>query len=82
MKMAVSPDETDDLQPEYDFRAMRGVVRGKYTERYRERLRVVRLADDLAGKFVDEAAVNQALRDYLRVQQSSENQAEQGRVET
>ena len=42
------PDPTDDLRPEYDFRKMRGVVRGKYASRYRERLRLVRLADDVA----------------------------------
>jgi hypothetical protein len=68
--MAASPDQTksedDDLQPEYDFRTIRGVVRGKYAARYRERLRVVRLAADVAGAFPDEAAVNEALRKYLR----------------
>jgi hypothetical protein len=67
--MATSPETngpTDDLRPEYDFRSMRGVVRGKYAARYRERLRVVRLADDVAGSFSDEAAVNNALREYLR----------------
>jgi hypothetical protein len=57
---------TDDLRPEYDFRSMRGVVRGKYAARYRERLRMVRLADDVAAAFPDEAAVNDALREYLR----------------
>ena len=56
----------DDLWPEYDFRSLRGVVRGKYAARYQERLRVVRLADDVAEKFETEAAVNQALREYLR----------------
>ena len=65
--MATSPEEAaDDLRPEYDFRTMRGVVRGKYAARYRERLRVVRLAEDVAGAFADEAAVNAALREYLR----------------
>lgn len=66
--MATSPDEAaaDGLRPEYDFRAMRGVVRGKYAARYRERLRTVRLAADVAGAFADEAAVNAALREYLR----------------
>jgi len=67
--MATSPDDpapADELRPEYDFRAMRGVVRGKYAARYRERLRVVRLADDVAAAFADEAAVNAALREYLR----------------
>ena len=69
--MATSPDDIesadDELRPEYDFRSMRGVVRGKYAARYRERLRVVRLADDVADAFADEAAVNDALRAYLRV---------------
>jgi hypothetical protein len=68
--MAASPNEPgpadDDLRPEYDFRSMRGVVRGKYAARYRERLRVVRLDEDVATEFADEAAVNEALREYLR----------------
>lgn len=70
--MATSPDNpepTDDLEPEYDFRSLRGVVRGKYTERYRERLRVVRLAPDVSAAFADEDAVNSALRAYLSWQQ-------------
>ena len=68
--MATSPDPAgpggDELRPEYDFRSLRGVVRGKYAARYRERLRVVRLAEDVAAAFADEAAVNAALREYLR----------------
>ncbi len=74
--MATSPDDvepTDDLQPEYDFRALKGVVRGKYAARYRERLRVVRLAEDLSGAFPDEAAVNAALREYLTWRQERRN---------
>ncbi len=65
--MATSPDQSaeDDLAPEYNFRELQGVVRGKYTQRYHERLRVVRLAEDVASAFADEAAVNDALRDYL-----------------
>ncbi len=67
--METSPDtndSNDELRPQYDFRALRGVVRGKYAARYKERLRVVRLADDVAAAFADEAAVNAALREYLR----------------
>ena len=67
--MGTSPDGTglgDELRPEYDFRALGGAVRGKYAARYRERLRVVRLAEDVAAAFADEAAVNAALREYLR----------------
>ena len=66
--MATSPNDQvpdDDLQPEYDFRSLRGVVRGKYAARYRERLRMVRLAADVSAEFADEAAVNAALREYL-----------------
>lgn len=66
--MATSPDDlepTDDLRPEYDFRSLRGAVRGKYAARYQERLRVVRLAADVSVAFTDEAAVNAALREYL-----------------
>lgn len=67
--MATSPDEpksTDDLRPEYDIRSLRGVVRGKYAARYRERLRVVRLADDVADAFANEAVVHGTLRESLR----------------
>lgn len=69
--MAASPESPaeDDLEPEYDFRSLKGVVRGKYAARYRERLRLVRLEEDVAASFADEAAVNAALREYLRWRQ-------------
>ena len=69
-RMEPSPDPgptaADDLRAEYDFRSLRGVVRGKYSARYAERLRIVRLAEDVASSFTDEQAVNDALREYLR----------------
>lgn len=74
--MATSPNELvadDDLQPEYDFRSLRGVVRGKYAARYRERLRVVRLEADVSAAFDDEAAVNAALREYLSWRQERQS---------
>ncbi|MGC1275259.1 MAG: hypothetical protein WBC44_16255 [Planctomycetaceae bacterium] len=61
--------DTDDLRPEYDFRSLRGVTRGKYAERYSEQLRVVRLDEDVAAAFEDEDAVNAALREYLASKQ-------------
>ena len=64
--MAVSPEHDDDLEPEYDLRKLKGVVRGKYSERYREQVRVVRLDDDVVSAFPNAAAVNEALRIYLR----------------
>ncbi len=63
-----NPEPTDDLESEYDFRALRGVVRGKCADRYRERLRVVRLAPDVSAAFADEEAVNSALREYINWQ--------------
>jgi len=39
----------DNLGPEYDFRSLHGVIRGKYAARYRERLRMVRLDDDVTS---------------------------------
>ena len=65
----------DAMRPEYDFRLMHGVVRGKYAARYRNRLRVVKLDDDVAVAFEDEAAVNQALREYLRGRQAEKTPA-------
>ncbi|MFM9965016.1 MAG: hypothetical protein ACKV2Q_27770 [Planctomycetaceae bacterium] len=70
--MVTSPNQQvpeDDIQPEYDFRSLRGVVRGKYAARYRERLRMVRLAEDVSAAFTDEAAVNAALREYINWRQ-------------
>jgi len=68
--MSISPDESpepgDDMRSEYDFRKLHGVIRGKYADAYKEQLRIVRLADDVAPAFPDEAAVNNALREYLR----------------
>jgi len=77
--MATSPEHTgpvdDELRSEYEFRSLRGVVRGKYAAQYRERLRVVRLADDVAAAFRDEAAVNDALREYLRGRSAERSRA-------
>ena len=52
----------DDMRPEYD---LRGGVRGKYYERYKQGTNVVLLEADVAKVFRDSATVNQALRQYL-----------------
>ena len=61
----VEPDEKDDLRPEYDFSQMKGGVRGKYVERYREGTNLVLLDPDIAAAFPDAKAVNDALRSLL-----------------
>ena len=52
------------MRAEYDIR---GGVRGKYYERYRQGTNVVVLEPDIAAVFPDSASVNQALRLLIRV---------------
>lgn len=52
----------DEMRPEYD---LRGGVRGKYYERYKQGTNVVLLEPDIAKVFRDSATVNEALRRYL-----------------
>lgn len=61
----VEIDEDDDLRPEYDFSQLKGGVRGKYVERYREGTNLVLLDPDIAAAFPDAKAVNDALRSLL-----------------
>lgn len=67
----VESEEEDDLRPEYDFSQMKGGVRGKYVERYREGTNLVLLDPDVAAAFPDAKAVNDALRLLLEGRQSS-----------
>ncbi|MCA1601005.1 MAG: hypothetical protein LC776_04970 [Acidobacteria bacterium] len=66
----VESEEEDDLRPEYDFAQMKGGVRGKYVERYREGTNLVLLDPDIAAAFPDAKAVNDALRMLLKEKQS------------
>ena len=66
----VESEKEDDLQPEYDFSQMKGGVRGKYVERYREGTNLVLLDPDVAAAFPDAKAVNDALRLLLEEKQS------------
>ena len=53
----------DELRPEYDLsELLKGGVRGKYAERYREGTNLVLLAPDVAAMFPDDDSVNDALR--------------------
>ena len=61
MKKAMK-NHDDEMRSEYD---LRGGVRGKYYERYKQGTNVVLLEPDLARVFRDSAAVNSALRVYL-----------------
>ncbi len=53
----------DELRPEYDLAPLlKGAVRGKYAERYRQGTNLVLLAADVAEAFPTQEAVNEALR--------------------
>ena len=54
-----SKRDRNEMRPEYDIR---GGVRGKYYERYRQGTNVVVLDPDVAAVFRDAQSVNQALR--------------------
>lgn len=53
----------DELREEYDLsELLKGGVKGRYAERYRQGTNLVLLAPDVAEAFPNEEAVNQALR--------------------
>ena len=54
----------NEMRPEYDIR---GGVRGKYYERYRQGTNVVLLEPDVAAVFHDSESVNRALRMLIDV---------------
>jgi hypothetical protein len=55
--------ENSELQPEYDLsELLKGGIRGKYAEQFKEGTNLVLLAPDVAAVFPDEEAVNEALR--------------------
>jgi len=70
MKKETSPENEDDLRPEYDLKTLlKGGVQGKYADRYREGTNLVLLAPDVARAFPTEEAVNEALRLVIRISQ-------------
>lgn len=74
MKKVESEIEEDELRPEYDLSQLKGRVRGKYVERYREGTNLVLLEPDVAAAFPDTKAVNQALRLLIKVARTQTSQ--------
>lgn len=74
MEKVESETEEDEMRPEYDFSQLKGRVRGKYVERYREGTNMILLAPDVAEAFPDADSVNEALRFLIRV--TKENRPE------
>ena len=57
----------DELRKEYDFSAMAGGIRGKYTRRYQSGTNLVKIDPDVSEVFSDEHAVNDALRSLIKM---------------
>jgi hypothetical protein len=67
MKRKVKTEEEDDLRPEYDLSKLKGGVRGKYAQRYKEGTNLVLLEPDVAEAFPDDDSVNRALRLLMEI---------------
>ena len=57
----------DDLRLEYDFSKMKGGVRGKYAQRFCAGTNIAKIDPDVAEVFADDNAVNEALRELIKV---------------
>jgi hypothetical protein len=62
----------DELKDEYPEQLIRSGVRGKYRQRYDKGSNIVVIDADLAKRFPDSKAVNDALRRYLAEHEQSE----------
>ena len=67
MKRKTEDEPDNELRAEYDFSHMRGGVRGKYAERYKEGTNLVLLEPDIAKAFPTDEAVNEALRLLMQI---------------
>ncbi|HEX5732053.1 MAG TPA: hypothetical protein VF131_04380 [Blastocatellia bacterium] len=67
MKRKVKIEEEDELRPEYDLSKLKGGVRGKYAQRYKEGTNLVLLEPDVAEAFPDDESVNRALRLLMEI---------------
>ena len=63
----------DELRPEYNFAPMKGGIRGKYVERYRQGTNIVLLDPDVAQAFPNDKAVNESLRLSIQVAQRQQS---------
>jgi hypothetical protein len=68
----VETGQEDEVRPEYDFSQLKGRVRGKYAERYREGTYLALPDPDVAAAFPDAKAVNDA---YARRRMSRKGKA-------
>ena len=58
--------DEDELRPTYDISELKGGVRGKYLQRYREGTNLALLAPEVRAVFPTDEAVNNALRSVMQ----------------
>jgi len=63
----VDSQQTDELRTEYQRSDFDTLVRGKYAAKLSQETNVVVLEDDIAQAFPNEKAVNEALRNFLKI---------------
>jgi hypothetical protein len=73
MKKTLTIVRNDEMRPEYDFRSMKGGVRGKYVERVRASTNIVVIAPGVTAAFPTERAVNEALKGVLNTARAVRN---------
>jgi hypothetical protein len=64
--------KNDELKDEYPEELIKSGVRGKYRQQYREGSNIVVIDADLAKRFPDSKAVNDALRQFLAEHEQSD----------
>lgn len=64
--MQIELDKDDDLLLEYDLDFSKSKP-NRFAEKYNRMVRRVGLAPDVADKFPTEDAVNEALREYIKI---------------
>ncbi len=63
----VNSQQTDELRTEYQRSDFNTLVRGKYAAKLSQETNVVVLEADVAQAFPNEKAVNEALRNFLKI---------------
>ena len=66
----MSNSTKDDLRPEYNLNELKGRVRGKYRKAYEESSNTVVIEPDLVEAFPNTKAVNDALRELLKLRKT------------
>ena len=66
MKKTNAKKSVDELRKEYDLKALKGGIRGKYSKRYQTGTNLALLTPDVRAAFPTDVAVNKALRQLMK----------------